>query len=415
LIPCAYVRVLEKDGRRIVVARQPPGCTPGPWTLEESVRVEVVEREVRGDYCLVYRPVKAVFPRRACELLDEIESGGTPRVLLLGPPGTGKSLFAKLVARVAPVYVVEIEPEAILSKYVGESEQKLRRYILEAEANQPSIIVADEADILVSERREGGESDGMARVSASLVRMLLRKLQEWSDRRARVGFIASSNKSIRDIDTALVRAERAEVVYFPVPTREAVKLLAGLYGRSVSDEEAKNLLRRALSFANIVEYLRTGRVREFQPVTWAYLEYGERVRLNLKLSEDARLVIAEEPPLGYKLAALVSASVYDRPVILLTDPRRWQDLFWLGRSMELPIAIPYSVYLEPVNVTSYDYPYPVFYVGAGWRLPHLRLDYQALEALVQGGGRELAKALGCPRARSKNEVVRCLSGVESRS
>jgi hypothetical protein len=414
LIPCAYVREARIGDKTVEIVRQPPGCIRTPSTYVEVVKRVKVERERRNGFCLVRSPYKLVLPGKACDILDAVEEGKTPRAILLGPPGTGKSKLLDLVRLSAPINVVEIEPEAMLSKYVGETEAKVMKKFKEAEDNQPSIILMDEADLFIEERSlgGGGVESGMREVSASVVRILLRKLQEWSDRRMRVGLLASSNRSVKSVDTALIRGERAEVIYFPVPTREAVKLLAELYGVEVSDDEIRDLLRKALSFANIAEYFRTGKIREFQPVSFAYVEYGEPVELRFKAEGAGRFIIAEEPPLGYRLAAIMSASLYDKPVLLVTDVKRIDDVFLLGRSMELPLGIPYSPYTDYNTVMSYDYPYPIFFIGQNWRIPLPRFTLEMLESLCRGGRRELYRAMGCGDARTRDELVKCLAGIK---
>jgi hypothetical protein len=71
-------------------------------------------------------------------------------VLLYGPPGTGKTLLASAVARHCGARVFPINGPEVVSKFVGESEQRLAAIFREAQKHAPSLIFIDEIDALVS-------------------------------------------------------------------------------------------------------------------------------------------------------------------------------------------------------------------------------------------------------------------------
>ena len=75
-------------------------------------------------------------------------------VLLAGPPGTGKTLLAKAVANEAGANFYTINGPELMSKYVGETEENLRKIFEEAEENSPSIIFIDEIDAVAPKRDE---------------------------------------------------------------------------------------------------------------------------------------------------------------------------------------------------------------------------------------------------------------------
>jgi SpoVK/Ycf46/Vps4 family AAA+-type ATPase len=78
-------------------------------------------------------------------------------VLLYGPPGTGKTTVAKVMASEVQASFYEQSAADLLSKWAGESEQKVARLFTKARANRPSIIFIDEIDGLL-QRRDGDSS-----------------------------------------------------------------------------------------------------------------------------------------------------------------------------------------------------------------------------------------------------------------
>ncbi|CAO3612007.1 unnamed protein product [Cunninghamella blakesleeana] len=75
-------------------------------------------------------------------------------VLLYGPPGTGKTLIARAVAHETGAHSIVINGPEIISKYFGETEQKLRNIFAEALQQAPTVIFIDEIDALCPKRDE---------------------------------------------------------------------------------------------------------------------------------------------------------------------------------------------------------------------------------------------------------------------
>ncbi|XP_047308200.1 cell division control protein 48 homolog C-like [Impatiens glandulifera] len=121
--------------------------------------------------------------------------------LLYGPPGCGKTLIAKAVANEAGANFIYIKGPELLSKYVGESESKVRTLFRNARTCSPCIIFFDEVDALTTDRRrEGGW------VVEKLVTQLLVEL-DGADDRSGVYVIAATNRP-EFIDPAFLRAGR---------------------------------------------------------------------------------------------------------------------------------------------------------------------------------------------------------------
>src|SRR3989338_9869659 len=94
------------------------------------------------------------LPLRHPELFQKLGIDAPKGVLLHGPPGTGKTLLAKAVASESDANFFSIQGPEIISKFVGEAEERLRRIFIESEEKAPSIIFIDEIDAIAPKREE---------------------------------------------------------------------------------------------------------------------------------------------------------------------------------------------------------------------------------------------------------------------
>jgi transitional endoplasmic reticulum ATPase len=94
------------------------------------------------------------LPLRHPEIFERIGIEAPKGVLLHGPPGTGKTLLAKAVANETNANFYSIGGPEIMSKFYGESEERLREVFKEAGENAPSIIFIDEIDSIAPKREE---------------------------------------------------------------------------------------------------------------------------------------------------------------------------------------------------------------------------------------------------------------------
>ncbi len=141
------------------------------------------------------------LPIRHPELFETIGVEPPKGVLLYGPPGTGKTLIAKAVASESGANFYPIAGPEIISKYYGESEQKLREVFEEAERKAPSVIFIDELDS-IAPRREEVTGEVERRVVAQLLTML-----DGISARGQVIVIGATNRP-ESIDVALRRPGR---------------------------------------------------------------------------------------------------------------------------------------------------------------------------------------------------------------
>src|SRR2546426_4338038 len=94
------------------------------------------------------------IPLKNAELFERLGIDPPKGVLLYGPPGTGKTLIAKAVANEAGANFYSIQGPEIMSKYYGQSEERLREKFEEAQKNAPSILFIDELDSIAPRREE---------------------------------------------------------------------------------------------------------------------------------------------------------------------------------------------------------------------------------------------------------------------
>ncbi|WP_121821449.1 AAA family ATPase [Halostella salina] len=140
------------------------------------------------------------IPLSEPELFRELGVDAPKGVLLYGPPGTGKTLIAKAVSNEVDAEFVTVHGPEIMSKYKGESEERLREAFDRAAENAPAVVFFDEIDSIAGDR---DDSDGAEnRVVAQLL-----SLMDGLDSREDVVVIGATNRPDA-IDPALRRGGR---------------------------------------------------------------------------------------------------------------------------------------------------------------------------------------------------------------
>ncbi|MEM0214979.1 MAG: CDC48 family AAA ATPase [Archaeoglobaceae archaeon] len=154
------------------------------------------------------------LPLKYPELFKRLGIEPPKGVLLHGPPGTGKTLIAKAVANEIGASFFTINGPEIMSKFYGESEQRLREIFEEAKQNAPSIIFIDEIDSIAPKRE-----DVTGEVERRVVAQLL-TLMDGLEERGQVIVIGATNR-IDAVDPALRRPGRFDrEIEIGVPDRE---------------------------------------------------------------------------------------------------------------------------------------------------------------------------------------------------
>ncbi|RDA85599.1 hypothetical protein CP532_0895 [Ophiocordyceps camponoti-leonardi (nom. inval.)] len=134
-------------------------------------------------------------------------------VLLFGPPGCGKTMLAKAVARESGASFINLHISTITEKWYGDSNKIVRAVFSLARKMQPSIIFIDEIDAVLGRRRSGEhEASGMVKAEFMTLWDGLTSANS-SGRPAQIVVLGATNR-IHDIDDAILRRMPKK---FPVP------------------------------------------------------------------------------------------------------------------------------------------------------------------------------------------------------
>ena len=158
-----------------------------------------------------------------------------PRGLLLyGPPGNGKTLIAKAIATESAANFIAIKGPEVMSKWVGESEKKLREVFRKAKQVSPCIVFLDELDALAPTRGTGGDNN----VSDRLVDQLLTSMDGLENMEGVITIGATNRPEV--IDSALLRPGRFDrMILVGEPDEDARKKILKIHTKSVPLKNVK--------------------------------------------------------------------------------------------------------------------------------------------------------------------------------
>jgi transitional endoplasmic reticulum ATPase len=196
---------------------------------ESSVKIGDVHYEDIGGLDDAKQKIREMveLPIRYPELFQKLGIEPPKGVLLYGAPGTGKTLLAKAVANESDANFISISGPELVSKFVGESEEKLREIFRSANEKAPSIIFMDEIDAIAPKREESTNE-----VERRMVSQLL-TLMDGMGQRGQVIVVAATNRPDA-IDPALRRPGRFDrEIEIGVPNRDARKIILQIHTRNM--------------------------------------------------------------------------------------------------------------------------------------------------------------------------------------
>lgn len=211
--------IVHIDAGLLLHAIRERGGTDRPtvedWSWDQLVLPDHLKRELQQLQAMIRDP------ERAAAFGVQPPSG----VLLSGPPGTGKTTIAKVLAAQSGCSFYPVSPADITSMWAGEAEANISRLFRRARDNMPSIVFIDEIDALAG-RRDGGGWEGR------LVNQLLTEMDGMSNRRG--VFVVGATNRADQLDPALLRGGRlSRTIEIGLPDGAARLLLLRLHTRSM--------------------------------------------------------------------------------------------------------------------------------------------------------------------------------------
>ncbi|MCJ2532360.1 MAG: CDC48 family AAA ATPase [Candidatus Thermoplasmatota archaeon] len=235
----------------VVASTTPNGIVQVSEFTDLSVRTEPIEATELTRPSVTYEDVGGLegvlqriremteLPLKHPEIFSRLGIDPPKGILLYGPPGTGKTLIARAVANEAGANFFAIQGPEIMSKFYGQSEERLREIFSDAEKNSPSVIFIDELDSIAPKRDEvQGEVE--RRVVAQLL-----TLMDGLTSRGNVIVIAATNREAA-IDPALRRPGRFDrEIEIGAPTSEGRLEILMIHTRGMPLEKDVTLDRIA--------------------------------------------------------------------------------------------------------------------------------------------------------------------------
>ncbi len=239
------VPVLGQAVQLVVIDTRPRGVV----IITEKTTVDILEKPVTATTIpkVTYEDIGGLheviakirelveLPLRHPELFQRLGIEPPKGILLYGPPGTGKTLLAKAVANESDAYFIAINGPEIMSKFYGESEQRLREIFEEAKKNAPAIIFIDEIDAIAPKRDEV-----IGEVERRVVAQLL-ALMDGLEARGQVIVIGATNRP-NALDPALRRPGRFDrEIEVPMPDKQGRLEILQIHTRHMPLAEDVNL------------------------------------------------------------------------------------------------------------------------------------------------------------------------------
>ncbi len=168
----------------------------------EDLRLPAAQKKTLEDICTQVE--------RQIEVLDgwglrrKFPYGRSVSALFSGPPGTGKTMAAQVLAGRLGLELYKIDLSQVVDKYIGETEKRLRQVFDQAEKSN-MILFFDEADAILGKRSEVKEAKD--KYANTEVAYLLQRMEEYS------GVVLMATNLMQNIDTAFVRRFRYHIAF----------------------------------------------------------------------------------------------------------------------------------------------------------------------------------------------------------
>jgi SpoVK/Ycf46/Vps4 family AAA+-type ATPase len=169
-------------------------------------------------------------------------------ILLLGIPGTGKSLIAKAIGNLWHFPLLRLDMGKIFGGIVGESEKNIRGALNIAEAIAPSILWIDEIEKAMAGAASSGRSDG------GTTSRVLGTFLTWMQEKTKPVFVVATANDISQLPPELLRKGRMDEIFFvDLPTQtereEIIKIHLQKKKRNLDDYDIGKLAQKSKGFS----------------------------------------------------------------------------------------------------------------------------------------------------------------------
>ncbi|KAJ8768569.1 hypothetical protein K2173_022680 [Erythroxylum novogranatense] len=268
-------------------------------------------------------------------------------ILLFGPPGTGKTMMAKAIAKEAGASFINVSMSTITSKWFGEDEKNVRALFTLAAKVSPTIIFVDEVDSMLGQRTRVGEHEAMRKIKNEFMTHwdgLMTKQGE------RILVLAATNRPF-DLDEAIIRRfERRIMVGLPsVENREMIfktllskeKVEEGLDFKELATmtegytgSDLKNLCTTA-AYRPVRELIQQERLKDLEKKERAAeaQKSGEPADAAGNNNKEERVITLR--PLNiedFRLAKNQVAASFAAEGSIMSELKQWNDLYGEGGS-----------------------------------------------------------------------------------
>ncbi|WP_011583103.1 MULTISPECIES: AAA family ATPase [Chelativorans] len=233
-----------------------------PLPVDTDSRFQLLRVEERPE--LPHEPIytekvretltRLIKERRNVEALIDAGLEPTRTILFTGPPGVGKTLAAKWLARELERPLLILDLSAVMSSYLGRTGSNLR-HVLDYAKSIDGVLLLDELDAIAKRRDDTGEIGELKR----LVTVLLQQLDDWPS----TGLLIAATNHAELLDPAVWRRFE-ELVEFELPGREAASafIRALLHRTAPQAEDWSDVLSLVLarqSFSDIERMVNSAR------------------------------------------------------------------------------------------------------------------------------------------------------------